>query len=169
MLRMFQAALTEEVFLLGVKNYLNEMQLKSATPEDLYEAMQRAWDEINPQRPLDVAQMMRPWFDQPGIPLVTVSRTSSGLRLTQEEFGPSHTDIFNIPISYATASTQNFDDTSAEFWLTTNEMEISREDLAKQLGDNDWVIFNIRDTGYFVTNYDDELELWLTITKQFIS
>lgn len=153
LLRMFKDAFTEATFTKGVQYYLIDNQYQGATPTELYDALQRAYDEDFPERSLDVTTVMSPWFDLRGFPILTVSRNERGLHLRQDGFRQEHNELFPIPINYATASHPNFEDKSAEFWLTTREMDISIENSTH----DDWVIFNLQDTSYFVTNYDNGL------------
>ena len=162
-LRMLKDAITEEVFIQGVKYYLDEMQFKSASPDDLFAGIQKAYDEAFPGTDINISELMQTWTNLPGIPIVTVSRSDNGLLLTQEGLGTSNDDLFSIPINFATASNKNFDDVKAEFWMTTKEHEITRENTGKTWTDDDWIIFNLRETGYYMTNYDETL--WGLITS----
>ena len=156
-LRMFKEALGDETFLKGVRYYLNDNQYQSVSPKDLFEGLQKAFDEDFPGINLNIESMMTPWLELHGYPIVTVSRSENGITLRQDTFRQSHDELFNIPINYATASHPNFDDAIADIWLTDKEMEIVSENAVKTWTNDDWVIFNLRDTGYFVTNYDDTL------------
>ncbi|CRK91767.1 CLUMA_CG005399, isoform A [Clunio marinus] len=165
-LRMFLETLTESTWTKGVSNYLNDMQFDSASPEDLYVGLQRAFDEDFPNDSLDVAAMMRPWFEIRGYPILIVSHSDQGVLLTQEGFLTFHRELFNIPINYATASNPNFDDTTADLWMTTRNVELSRENASKTWNQDDWVIFNLRDTGYYITGYDETM--WRMITDALL-
>jgi aminopeptidase N len=156
-LRMIKDAIGEEVFVQGVKYYLDEMQFKSASPSDLYAGLQKAINEASPGNSVNIDQFINTWTNSRGLPIVLVSRNESGLFLTQNGVGTDGNEPFSIPINYATASDRNFDDVKAEFWMTTREHEISRETAGKTWTDDDWVILNLRDTGYYLTNYDDNL------------
>jgi aminopeptidase N len=156
-LRMFMEALGSETFLKGVTNYLTTMSFKSATPSDLHAGLQQAFNEDFPQQDVDIAAMMQPWENLPGFPVVTVRRESGRLVLTQAGFRTIHNELFHIPINYATASEPTFDDTRSEFWMTTTSMEILQSDAPKPWTNDDWIIVNLRDTGYYVTNYEDSL------------
>lgn len=154
-LRMFMEALTAETYHKGIESYIEEMQMQSATPDDLAAGLQRAFDEDFPGNDLDIQQMMHPWLNLGGYPVVTVMRNSQGLVLTQRTFRQVHDELFNIPITYATATHSSYDSTVPEFWMTTPEMSIARDEVEKTWNDDDWIILNIRDTAYFVTNYDE--------------
>jgi hypothetical protein len=166
-LRMLKDSIGEEVFVQGVKYYLDEMQFKSATPEDLFNNLQKAVDEANPGNSVKINQFMQTYTNFPGIPIVTVSRSENGLLLTQSSVGSDSDEVFGIPISYATASDSNFDDVVAEFWMTTKEHEVTQEMAGKTWTEEDWIIFNLRDTGYYLTNYDDSL--WDLIISSLVN
>lgn len=166
-LRMFQEALTDETWTKGLRYFLLERRLQSATPEDVFDGLQQAYDEDFPNRSLDVGAMMNPWLNLRGYPVVTVRRTEQGLIVTQEGFRTTHDELFNIPLNYATATVPNFDETVVDIWLTTREMQITLANASRPWTDDDWIIFNLRDTGYYVTNYDDNL--WDLIVNAMLS
>jgi aminopeptidase N len=166
-LRMLKDSIGEEVFVQGVKYYLDEMQFQSATPEDLFNNLQKAIDEANPGNSVKINEFMQSYTNLPGIPVVTVSRSENGLLLTQSSVGSNSDELFGIPISFTTASDSNFDDVVAEFWMTTKEHEVTQETVGKTWTDDDWIIFNLRDTGYYLTNYDDTL--WDLIISSLVN
>lgn len=166
-LRMFQEAFSEPTWVKGVGNYLREMQYRSASPDDLFNGLQQAYDEDYPENDLNVSSLMNTWLNFGGFPVVTVSRIDGNLILSQEGFRTTHEELFSIPINFATASNPDFDNTVADFWLETEEFEISPENAAKTWTDEDWIILNLKDTGYYVTNYDDNI--WRQISAVLIS
>lgn len=156
-LRMFQEALTDATWTKGIGYFIVDRHLQTATPEHVFAGLQQAYDEDFPQGSLDVGAMMNPWLNLRGYPVITVSRTSEGLVITQEGFRTTHDELFPVPLNYATASVPNFEETIVDFWLTSREMTITLANASRTWTDDDWVIFNLRDTGYYVTNYDDNL------------
>jgi hypothetical protein len=46
--------------------------------------------------------------------------------------------------------------------MSSKEFEITRDSAGKAWSDDDWIIVNLRDTGYYLTNYDETL--WGLIT-----
>lgn len=156
-MRMFKEAITHDTFNKGISMYIQEMQFESANPDDLARGLQSAVDEDFPGNTIDMQRLMFPWLNFVGYPVLTVSRNAQGLHLRQEGFRQSHNELFNIPLSFATASAPNYDDTTAEFWMTTREMTIAQDAVTTPWTDDDWIIFNLRDTGYYVTNYDEQL------------
>lgn len=65
-LRMFQEALTWPTFGKGLKYYMNTMQYKAATPDDLHRELQKAYNEDFPGTPLNIGALMATWENQPG-------------------------------------------------------------------------------------------------------
>ena len=59
-LKMFMEVMTEATFTKGVRNYLISRQFQSASPEDLFNGLQQAFDEDFPDSHLDIASMMTP-------------------------------------------------------------------------------------------------------------
>lgn len=165
-LRMFQEAFSEPTWVKGVGYYLRELQLGSASPDDLFNGLQQALDEDFPENDLNVSSLMDTWLNFAGFPVVTVSRIDGNLVLSQEGFRTAHDYLFSIPISYTTASNPDFDNTFSDIWLTTAELEISPENVSTTWTDDDWVILNLKDTGYYVTNYDDNI--WRQITAALL-
>lgn len=166
-LRMFQEALSDATWTKGLTYFLLERRLQSASPDDVFAGLQQAHDEDFPGSNVDVGAMMNPWLNLRGYPVVTVTRTAQGLIVTQEGFRTSHNELFNIPLNYATASVPNFNETIADVWLTAREMLITLENASRPWTDDDWIIFNLRDTGYYVTNYDETL--WNLIVDALLS
>lgn len=156
-LRMFQEAFTEATWLKGVTNYLDEMQYQLVTPEDLFVHLQQAIDEDFPGSTVNVSDLMHTWLNFAGFPVVTVSRNESSLTVTQQGFRTMHDEAFSIPLNYATASEPNFNDTVVFLYLVTPQGTITQENAPRPWTDDDWIVFNLRDTGYYVTNYDEPL------------
>lgn len=154
-LRMIMFALTQPTFEKGVRYYLEARAFQSASPSDLHAGLQRALDEDSPSNNVDLASAMSSWEDFAGYPVVTVRRDGDRLSLTQEGFSTRHSNLFSIPINYATASNPDFLDVNHELWLTTQEASIFRSNATKSWDDNDWVVVNVRQYGYYATNYDN--------------
>jgi aminopeptidase N len=130
-----------------VKFYLKAMQFSAATPDDLHRELQRAYDEDSLGNGVNLDAAMKTWEDQPGYPVINVTRSGSKFILTQGNYKGGN-EIYTIPITYATKSKPNFNDRSVKFWMTTKTAEIDTDD---------WIIFNLGSSGYYKVNYDDEL------------
>lgn len=155
LLRMFREGMTTPTWNKGLRYYILDRQFDNALPEDLFASLQRSFDEDFPGSGLNFAEIMTPWFDLEGYPVVTVTRNEQGLHFSQEGFRTLHDEIFPIPINYATASVPVFTSGATDFYMLTREMNISRDAAPKPWTDDDWIIVNLRDTGYYLTNYDN--------------
>lgn len=156
-IRMIGEAISRLTWLKAVEEYLLDNQMGNTSPEDLYDAIQDAYDEDHPGSGLNFTQLLSPWFDLEGFPVVTVSRSGDNLVFIQDGFRTLHDELFPIPINYATASHPQFGNTFHDFWMTTKELEISRANAPKPWTDDDWVIVNLRDSYYYLTNYEPDL------------
>lgn len=153
-LRMFLEAFTPSTFTKGLTYYLTEMYFKAATPEDLHRNLQKALDEDSPESGVDVDEVMSSWENQAGYPIVQVDKEGDKLVLTQKRFGGG-SEIFSIPISFASKSSPDFDKKSPQIWMNTTSVEILN------VNSSDWVILNLFMTGYYKTSYSHKV--WQTI------
>lgn len=121
------------------------MAFEFATPENRFAGLQIAYDEDYPEND-SVDALMRPWLNFNGFPVVTINRTVDGLLVSQTGFQTSHSNACSVLINFATASNRDFENTTAEFWLMTEELFIPRDTASKSWTDNDWIIFNLVST-----------------------
>lgn len=56
-------------------------------------------------------------------------------------------NVWTIPISVATATNDDFKDTTASYWLKT-----ASETTDIEIGDEDWIILNKQATGKFLSS-----------------
>jgi puromycin-sensitive aminopeptidase len=77
--RMLERYLGPNTFRRGVRRYIKRHRESNTAAQDLWVALSEAADQ-------DVAAVVRPFIEQPGFPLVRVSRAGSQLRLQQEPF-----------------------------------------------------------------------------------
>lgn len=76
----------------------------------------------------------------------------------------SSDNIWHIPINYVVASNPDFNETSADLWLTSSQLEISNDTAPKPWMPNDWIVVNTQQSGYYRVNYDTEM--WNLIIEQ---
>lgn len=69
-LRMFQEALTDATWTKGIGYFIVDRHLQTATPEHVFDGLQRAYDEDFPMSPLDIGAMMNPWLNLRGKTLI---------------------------------------------------------------------------------------------------
>ncbi|XP_039306339.1 aminopeptidase Q [Solenopsis invicta] len=162
LLRMISHFLREDVFRNGLIKYLQAHEYSSATPDDLWKALQEALDESDvPHNDFQVKDVMDTWFEQAWYPLVTVHRdyATDEIKLTQEIFiNPKNNfnyrgnkeEAWWIPINFATQSNLDFSSTLATHWLKPHDKDITIEGV----NINDWIIVNKHLTGFYRVNYD---------------
>ena len=78
-LKMIEAYVGEQVFREGVRRYLSAHAYANATGRDLWSAIEGASGK-------PVQKIMLSWIQQPGFPVVTVSKSDGKLTLRQERF-----------------------------------------------------------------------------------
>ena len=154
--KMFHEAIGEAIFVKGIRYFLHEMQFSPAGPQDLFRSLQKASDEEFDEKTIDIDELFNTWSTQPGYPMLNISKVSKGkLKITQQRY-PSGGEVYSIPINFATSSNPNFEDTSALYWMKNDSIVIDYKD--------DWIIFNIQQTGFYCINYDQSL--WNDIINQ---
>lgn len=161
-IRMFYEALSPLTFTKGLTVYLDEMRFKAANSLDLHKALQKAFDDDNPDNNLNISKLMSSWEEQPGYPLISVKRSGNDVIITQKRFPNENiTDFYAIPLTFATKTNPNFNEKTAKVWMTSEAVKIN-----KILNTSDeWIIFNIQLVGYYHVDYSREL--WDVIIKGY--
>ncbi|OWR41739.1 aminopeptidase N like protein [Danaus plexippus plexippus] len=94
------------------------------------------------------------WIDKTGYPVIRVVHRPGGVQVTQEHFSfttSSRPSNFRIPLTYTTRNEPNFNN------LFPSEIMDLVSVVTTNLGEDDWIIFNIQGQGYYRVNYDDVL------------
>ncbi|XP_037798461.1 aminopeptidase N-like [Penaeus monodon] len=171
-IRMMAHYLTEGAFRKGLNNYLNLFKYKNAVQDNLWTCLTMVahQDGILPQD-VTVKMIMDTWTLQMGYPVIKVIRSPDGSSaiLTQERFllersaNSSNTTDYRwwVPLTYTTQSEANFNQTRASLWMKDSEDHITVSCLPPK---DQWVIFNLQETGYYRVNYDDHN--WNLIIQQ---
>lgn len=101
--------------------------------------------------------MLYSWTQQPGFPLVTVSRdyTTGVVTFTQERYltaptTPPPTNLYWIPLTFAMPGSANFSNTQAHTWMENQTLSLSFASLS----DDDWLLVNNQQVGYYRVQYD---------------
>ncbi|XP_029161426.1 aminopeptidase N-like isoform X2 [Nylanderia fulva] len=159
LLRMVSHFLTEDVFRKGLIKYLQAHQYNSATPDDLWKALQDALDESDVLHDdFKVKEVMDTWFKQAAYPVVTIRRnydtgeinvTQAGVQFLSLEDTKTNSAWW-IPLNYITKSNPNSLSTLATHWLKPQDKSLTIEGVDI----NDWIIVNKQLTGYYRVNYD---------------
>nr|XP_027218923.1 aminopeptidase N-like [Penaeus vannamei] len=162
-IRMMNHFLTEVTFRRGLRNYLDAFKYSTAEQDDLWEYLTAvAHQDGTLPRGLTVKMIMDTWTLQMGYPVVKVTRGPDGTSavVSQERFllvrsensSDTHDYKWWVPLTYTTQSEANFNQTQAMVWMKDSEAQISLSSLPPR---DQWVIFNLQETGYYRVNYDD--------------
>ncbi|KAF2365598.1 Peptidase M1 membrane alanine aminopeptidase N-terminal [Trinorchestia longiramus] len=172
-IRMMNHFLSEPTLQKGLTNYLNNFTYDSAEQDDLWRFLTaQAQSDGTLPADLTVKEIMDTWTLQMGYPVINVTVNSDGsAKLTQERFlmvkNPNSTDTHNymwwVPISYTTEDSADFNNTQPSLWMSQTDSTKMIESGMPTSSDQ-WVIFNIQQTGYYKVNYN--LNNWKQIIRQ---
>lgn len=118
----------------------------AVTPEKLFASMEAS--------NTGVTGIWLAWTEQPGFPLVTVSRNGKELSLSQKRFmqdGSSKSETYNIPI-WIVIDSENYANTNTPFTIEQNQIS---KNLTMDKEPTKYYILNAQQTGYYRVNYDD--------------
>lgn len=163
---MMQVAFGVDTWTAGLKNYLEAMRFDSADSAALYAGLQIAVNAASGNT-MDVATIMGSWENQAGYPVINVTRTGDSLTLTQNRFfytEQASDNVWWVPINYVVASTPDFTQTRPDMWLNEKTLTLSNADAVKKWTNDDWVVLNIQESGYYRVNYD--ANLWKLLIDQ---
>ncbi|GAB0097804.1 hypothetical protein DMENIID0001_134760 [Sergentomyia squamirostris] len=167
-IRMLDNMIGKETFRKGVNYFLEEMAYKVSEPADLYRNLQKAVTEDDAlPNDLTVQDLMYPWEHIAGYPLITVMRNyqANQIVVNQRKFKFQNTDddpecsCWNVPLSMATANYPNMENTKPSVWMRSGVKEIVLSPLIsvnKTWTSEEWVLFNVQQTGYYRVNYDTQ-------------
>ncbi|XP_076118297.1 aminopeptidase N-like [Mytilus galloprovincialis] len=163
-IRMMWFFLGKENFRRGLRDYIKDREYGSAQHDDLWEALS---DESKANGTnIDVRRVMDTWVEQKNYPIVTVSKTSTGFKLTQQRFllrntsQTNQTFLWEIPVTYTTNVHPDFEQDYRNItWMNTTDISIETAYI-----NYSWIILNIQEYGYFRVNYDKAI--WNRINEQ---
>ncbi|XP_055602737.1 aminopeptidase N-like [Uranotaenia lowii] len=155
-LSMFRRIIGETYWQAGMKDYIETHKLDNVTPDDLYEALQKAIAGKNViPTSVTIKQLMESWTNVPGYPVLNVRRLykTGEVIISQDRFLADKrlpTDhIWNIPYNYIDQGIANDVDEQIH-WLTSRADKIFTNTPEDQ-----WIIFNREQMGYYRVNYDE--------------
>ncbi|CAB0034982.1 unnamed protein product, partial [Trichogramma brassicae] len=149
-IRMMQHFLGEDVFQKGLQEYLRTNAKGIADSDELFKAIST---QIPKESSLNLTKIMNSWVDQPGYPVIKVTRNydaqnkTDNVLIQQERYltyNGSQKDLnytWYVPINYATTENLNFSYTKPETWLAEKS-----KNLTVDLGPEDWIILNKQQT-----------------------
>lgn len=142
-LRMLESYLGEQDFRSGIRTYIKAQRLSNSTTADL-------WNALTESSRKPVTAFAASWTEQPGLPLVLMTSTESGVTAGQERFtmhqkSPMPLE-WKIPIAYSDVSSMT---TPAKVFLLEQKSALLPDIQAPQN-----VKLNAGNVGYFRTQYD---------------
>src|SRR5213082_3280245 len=143
-LRMLESFLGEETFRDGIRRYMQAHKYSNSTTSDLWNALSEA--SVKP-----VVEIAAGWTEQPGFPVVNMSRESNGkVALSQEHFTVNFHDnagtTWKIPLTYF------IDGQSAPATLLMSDKAATLEDVAPDRA----LKLNVEGAGNYRVAYDDQ-------------
>lgn len=153
---MMSSIMGEDRFKNGLITYLKTYQYSNADRDDL-------WSTLSSEIGRDIAEdisfkdLMDSWLLQPGFPVITVvgNPEQNKLQLRQRRFllsGEVTNGSWYVPISLTTSEVMDFSNTKPTIWLNASDTEVVTVDLAY----GEWYLLNIKQTGYYIVNYDEK-------------
>ncbi|XP_033823587.1 aminopeptidase N-like [Periophthalmus magnuspinnatus] len=152
-LRMLSDFLTEEVFTMGLRTYLNEFKFGNTVYTDLWKHLQDACDNTGQKLPDTVANIMNTWVLQMGFPVVTIDTVTGNVSQKHFLLDPDSKVTVDSPYKYQwTVPIKWMKNGIVESpeWLVSKSKIF---DQMKVLGDG-WVLANVDVVGYYRVNYD---------------
>jgi aminopeptidase N len=139
LLRMLQQYIGHEAFQAGLKSYFKSHAYRNTVGDDLWRALGEASGK-------DITAFMNTWISQSGYPVLTVSKQSNQITLSQQQFftGPHQpsTKLWPIPLESPCSEMPELLSTKTETVTRHHETPLR---------------FNAGDTAHFITHYSDEL------------
>ncbi|XP_024080398.1 aminopeptidase Ey-like [Cimex lectularius] len=163
--------MTDDMFKEGLQKFLMDNQFDSVTEKELWEAMQAKMNETEIPEGESLETLMYAWTHNRGFPLLNVYRhTDNGsIAIKQEAFylfekDASYKSYLWIPLTYTTSKEKNFENVHLKEWLRpTSDLQ----PLAVTITEDDWIILNLQNAGYYKINYDQRT--WQLITAHLMS
>lgn len=144
LLVMVRALIGDEALRVGLKNYFAKFQYANATGADLWDALEEASG-----RP--IGQIMRPWLDQAGYPVVSAKLTDGALRLEQQQFFNDKTHsskkLWQIPLK------SNY----AALPALMSEKTLVVADAKQDPNMPSPFLLNLKNEAHYIVKYDETL------------
>ncbi|KAI4480864.1 hypothetical protein M0804_009961 [Polistes exclamans] len=157
--------LGETIFYSSIKKYIHTYYYRAADQNDLWDIFQEEIELSKLFHNFSIQNIMKGWTNHAGFPVVHVNRNNdTGLvELMQERFyrqdlnvhGTSE-ELWCIPLTWTIESDQRFDGTLPKAWMHERRMVINDTGLSEAIFNNQWILFNINQTGLYRVNYDEE-------------
>ncbi|KAK7793609.1 hypothetical protein R5R35_013592 [Gryllus longicercus] len=155
-LRMISAIMGENKFLEALHEYLVENRYSTTIPEDLFQHLvEKSTDSNLDQNAFE--NLLRSWTEQPGYPVLKIDRNyeegsatiSQARFLLKSQTTPDPT-LYYVPLTWVGPG--------GDFSATAPKAYLAQEQTRTVSGmpePQQWVIFNVQETGFYRVNYDD--------------
>jgi len=123
------------------------------TTDNLWSAMQDAFDATKSESKVDIKKVMDTWITQKGFPLVIVTRdyvTGKIIISQQSYYAFDSSEIIYrsskwwIPVTWTTQSSSNFQETTPTLWLGPET-----DPITITIDPDEWIIVNLQQTGKY--------------------
>ncbi|XP_067616533.1 aminopeptidase N isoform X3 [Eurosta solidaginis] len=171
-IKMFHHAFNQKTFVRGISKYLSKYQYAVANETDLFNEVQAAVAQDLTFSHLEwshhsVGNIMYSWTHSEWIPIVSIVRDyeKNTITIRQRSKDQNTSEHWWIPLNFASASQPEFERTRADYFMPPiPEVTLNANELGIELRNNDWLIVNKQQTGFYHVHYNDA-NLWL-IAKQ---
>ncbi|XP_072754006.1 aminopeptidase N-like isoform X2 [Anoplolepis gracilipes] len=169
-LRMLQYVITDEAFQRQVYEYL-KLEIKSNTPsllQSLWHTMQALSSISHPQREQMVPlTIVNDWMKSINYPVLKITQDFSNkanvYNITIENYEILKKYAFWVPVTYTSQHNLNFGELRIPYDKRLIVLSSSQPTYQVSVTDNGWVLFNLRQTGYYRVNYN--IENWQKIAE----
>ncbi|XP_077265854.1 aminopeptidase N-like [Temnothorax americanus] len=150
-LRMLQHLIGIKVFQKGINIYLRK---QSASPNDFWSAMQAAHNEAVVTGQFNITAMIEPWIKKYHYPILDVMQYSDYYTILVNVSIYNTPDARWIPVTYTTQPDINFNALVGRLLQPPVPYLVFGFDAS--YSEDNWIIFNIQQVGYYRVNYDDK-------------
>ncbi|XP_067216444.1 thyrotropin-releasing hormone-degrading ectoenzyme-like isoform X2 [Linepithema humile] len=161
--RMLYHLVTADVFWTGIRTYLNSKQYNQTN--DLWSIMQNVLHMYPDNSSVIIKKLISNWkMEKYYYPVLYVTRNFTNMTVCSHlssDFIDKNTKHLSTFVTYTTKSIMNFQNIYHNnfFWLSPQKSVT----LSENLKENDWIIVNLQQTGYYRVNYDTEN--WLKLAQ----
>ncbi|XP_071646515.1 aminopeptidase N-like [Temnothorax longispinosus] len=158
--RILEQTVSQSTFKIGLDDYLSEYQLRSIdistnTADKFFDLLQATLLPYNDILYYNLKKKLSEWPKQKRYPVLEMTRESSDLikiKLSNEYFNETYGQYLWTYVTYTTYSYSQSDFYKDNRWLSPHNPHFYLTDI----NENDWIIVNSRQTGYYRVNYDKD-------------
>ncbi|CAG9773710.1 unnamed protein product [Ceutorhynchus assimilis] len=165
-LKMLEQIMGAENFKAGVQAYVasDSLQYKTSTTSKLLNVFQTKVPATALPEGQTLESVMANWMNNPGYPLINVKLNGKTLTVSQERFlisGEDKASKWWVPLTMVESEGKNnFKTTTTQAWLSPTDTNL---DITLENENNQWVLLNTFQTGFYRVNY--EPALWTSLSK----